>query len=127
MKIFGWFKKHFGIKSTNVGRRAFLAGVIALPFLKIPPPAVVAPVVSEWNPVLLSMIRRAMPNLIAYDICGVQPMTAPTGLIFGFRERYAEELKFPNHPRMPGNCYQFSQPNWVNEDHKYYQWSDPIV
>ncbi len=40
------------------------------------------------DPVLISMIRRAMPNLIAYDICGVQPMTGPTGLIFAMRARY---------------------------------------
>jgi len=35
-----------------------------------------------WDPILISLVRRAMPNLIAYDICGVQPMTGPTGLIF---------------------------------------------
>ena len=40
------------------------------------------------DPVLISMIRRAMPNLIAYDICGVQPMTGPTGLIFAMRPKY---------------------------------------
>ena len=37
--------------------------------------------VSNWDPILISLVRRAMPNLIAYDICGVQPMTGPTGLI----------------------------------------------
>jgi len=41
-----------------------------------------------YDPVLISLVRRAMPNLIAYDICGVQPMTAPTGLIFAMRSRY---------------------------------------
>ena len=35
-----------------------------------------------WDPILISLVRRAMPNLIAYDICGVQPMSGPTGLIF---------------------------------------------
>ena len=40
------------------------------------------------DPVLISMIRRAMPNLVAYDVCGVQPMTGPTGLIFAMRPRY---------------------------------------
>jgi len=40
-----------------------------------------------FDPVLISLIRRAMPNLIAYDICGVQPMTGPTGLIFAMRSR----------------------------------------
>lgn len=42
-----------------------------------------------FDPVLISLVRRAMPNLIAYDICGVQPMTAPTGLIFCMKARYA--------------------------------------
>ena len=41
-----------------------------------------------YDPVLISLIRRAAPNLIAYDICGVQPMTGPTGLIFAMRSRY---------------------------------------
>jgi FlaG/FlaF family flagellin (archaellin) len=41
-----------------------------------------------FDPVLISLIRRSMPNLIAYDICGVQPMTGPTGLIFAMRSRY---------------------------------------
>lgn len=45
--------------------------------------------VAGYDPVLISLIRRAMPNLIAYDICGVQPMTGPTGLIFAIRSRYA--------------------------------------
>src|SRR6185312_12922212 len=40
-----------------------------------------------FDPVLISLVRRAMPNLIAYDICGVQPMTGPTGLIFAMRSR----------------------------------------
>ena len=40
-----------------------------------------------WDPILISLVRRSMPNLIAYDICGVQPMTGPTGLIFAMRAR----------------------------------------
>jgi len=44
--------------------------------------------VSGYDPVLISLVRRAMPNLLAYDICGVQPMTAPTGLIFAMRANY---------------------------------------
>jgi len=43
---------------------------------------------SNWNPVLIALVRRAMPNLMAYDICGVQPMTGPTGLIFAMKSRY---------------------------------------
>jgi hypothetical protein len=41
-----------------------------------------------FDPVLISLIRRAMPNLMAYDICGVQPMSGPTGLIFAMRAMY---------------------------------------
>ena len=44
--------------------------------------------VDIYDPVLISLVRRAAPNLIAYDICGVQPMTGPTGLIFAMRSRY---------------------------------------
>ena len=44
--------------------------------------------VSNWDPILISLVRRAMPNLIAYDICGVQPMTGPTGLIFAMRSSF---------------------------------------
>jgi len=47
--------------------------------------------VDNWDPVLISLVRRAMPNLIAYDICGVQPMTGPTGLIFAMKSRYATQ------------------------------------
>ncbi len=42
----------------------------------------------NWNPILISLVRRAMPNLMAYDICGVQPMTGPTGLIFAMKSKY---------------------------------------
>ena len=44
--------------------------------------------ISNWDPILISLVRRAMPNLIAYDIAGVQPMTGPTGLIFAMRSRF---------------------------------------
>ena len=44
--------------------------------------------VNNWNPVLIALVRRAMPNLMAYDICGVQPMSGPTGLIFAMKSRY---------------------------------------
>ena len=44
--------------------------------------------IATFDPVLISLVRRAMPNLIAYDICGVQPMTGPTGLIFAMRAQY---------------------------------------
>ena len=41
-----------------------------------------------YDPILISLVRRAMPNLMAYDVCGVQPMTGPTGLIFAMRAKY---------------------------------------
>ena len=44
--------------------------------------------IGSYDPILISLVRRALPNLIAYDICGVQPMTGPTGLIFAMRSRY---------------------------------------
>jgi len=44
--------------------------------------------VANFDPVLISLVRRAMPNLIAYDVCGVQPMTGPTGLIFAMKSNY---------------------------------------
>ena len=43
---------------------------------------------ANWNPVLIALVRRAMPNLMAYDLCGVQPMTGPTGLIFAMKSKY---------------------------------------
>ena len=47
--------------------------------------------VAGFNPVLISLVRRAMPNLIAYDIAGVQPMTGPTGLIFAMKSKYSTQ------------------------------------
>jgi hypothetical protein len=47
--------------------------------------------VAGYDPVLISLVRRAMPQLIAYDICGVQPMTQPTGLIFAMKSRYSSQ------------------------------------
>ena len=44
-----------------------------------------------FDPVLISLVRRSMPNLIAYDICGVQPMSGPTGLIFAMRPRFSRQ------------------------------------
>ncbi len=45
--------------------------------------------VTGFDPILIGLVRRALPNLMAYDICGVQPMTGPTGLIFAMRSVYA--------------------------------------
>ena len=47
--------------------------------------------VAGFDPVLISLIRRAMPNLVAYDLAGVQPMSGPTGLIFAMRSRFTNQ------------------------------------
>jgi len=47
--------------------------------------------VAGFDPILISLVRRSLPNLIAYDICGVQPMTGPTGLIFAMRTKYSSQ------------------------------------
>ena len=44
--------------------------------------------IDKWDPILISLVRRAMPNMMAYDVCGVQPMTGPTGLIFAMKSRF---------------------------------------
>jgi len=57
--------------------------------------------IDTWDPILISLIRRAMPNLIAYDVCGVQPMSGPTGLIFAMKSRYTDQTgteAFVNQP-----------------------------
>ena len=46
--------------------------------------------VAHFDPVLISLVRRAMPNLIAYDVCGVQPMSGPTGLIFAMKAKFQD-------------------------------------
>ena len=51
-------------------------------------PANVTGNVGKYDPILISLVRRAMPNLVAYDLCGVQPMTGPTGLIFAMRPKF---------------------------------------
>ena len=66
--------------NTNSGANAgFSAGATA------------AGPVAGFDPVLISLIRRSMPNLVAYDLAGVQPMTGPTGLIFAMRSRYTNQ------------------------------------
>jgi len=47
--------------------------------------------VAGFDPIIISLVRRSLPNLIAYDVCGVQPMTGPTGLIFAMRTRYKDQ------------------------------------
>jgi len=47
--------------------------------------------IATFSPILISLVRRAMPNLLAYDICGVQPMSGPTGLIFAMRSNFGSD------------------------------------
>lgn len=54
-----------------------------------------------WSPILMSMVRRIAPRLIAYDVCGVQPMSGPTGLIFALKARYATGAGIQNDPANP--------------------------
>ena len=44
--------------------------------------------IANWDPIMISLVRRSMPHLMAYDVCGVQPMTGPTGLIFAMKSKY---------------------------------------
>jgi hypothetical protein len=46
--------------------------------------------IDTWDPILISLVRRSMPQMIAYDVCGVQPMTGPTGLIFAMKSQYVD-------------------------------------
>ena len=56
----------------------------------------------QWvDPVLISLVRRTMPKLLAYDVCGVQPMTSPVGLIFAMRSQYGS----PGELQAPGGSY----------------------
>lgn len=47
--------------------------------------------IDRYDPIMIGLVRRSMPNLMAYDVCGVQPMTGPTGLIFAMRSTYGAE------------------------------------
>ena len=62
--------------------------------------------ISNWDPILISLVRRAMPNLVAYDICGVQPMTGPTGLIFAMKARYND---YPTEDRLDNSEALFGE------------------
>jgi len=64
--------------------------------------------VRGYDPILISLVRRAMPNLMAYDICGVQPMTAPTGLIFAMRAKYGDSSSVSTNLN---NEAQFQEPD----------------
>jgi hypothetical protein len=68
--------------------------------------------VSGYDPVLISLVRRAMPNLMAYDICGVQPMTAPTGLIFAMRAQYQTGGTYGAGSSYMEAMFQEPSPSW---------------
>ena len=70
--------------TNNTGSTATVAGLSADSTASGP--------MAGFDPVLISLIRRAMPNLVAYDVAGVQPMSGPTGLIFAMRSRYKTNL-----------------------------------
>jgi hypothetical protein len=76
LQLFWKTKKKHCVKSAD--KQHFLAET----------PANVTTSAANWDPVLISLVRRAMPNMIAYDLCGVQPMSGPTGLIFAMKSRY---------------------------------------
>ena len=71
-------------KAINEARAAMSGGFLG----EAAPTNATGNAIDNFDPVLISLVRRAMPNLIAYDVCGVQPMTGPTGLIFAMRARY---------------------------------------
>ena len=70
--------------------------------------------IDTFDPVLISLVRRAMPNLIAYDICGVQPMTGPTGLIFAMRSKYNNQGNGTSASSFTGNQANETFYNEVN-------------
>lgn len=61
--------------------------------------------INNYDPVLITLVRRAMPNLIAYDVAGVQPMTGPTGLIFAMRARYTNQTGSEAFYQEPDSSY----------------------
>ena len=84
----------------------------------VAPTAAASGALQYADPVMISMIRRTMPNLMAFDILGVQPMTGPTGLIFAMKSNYStqggtealhdEAFKSP----FPGTALPFTSDYW---------------
>ena len=64
-----------------------------------------------FDPVLISLIRRSMPNLVAYDLAGVQPMTGPTGLIFAMRSRFTSQSGEEALFNEPNTCLLYTSPS----------------
>lgn len=88
---------------------------------------------ANWDPILISLVRRAMPNLIAYDICGVQPMTGPTGLIFALRSRYqgqkGDEALFQEASTKFGGAGStaYNRTNVSGQDTSFATSTDPVT
>lgn len=79
-------------KSSSFGGRTLLAeGGVPVNAMGSSSSTAGAGAIDTFDPVLISLVRRAAPQMIAYDICGVQPMTGPTGLIFAMRSRYSNQ------------------------------------
>ena len=70
--------------------------------------------IAGFDPVLISLVRRAMPQLIAYDVCGVQPMTGPTGLIFAMKARYMSQTGNEALHNEADTDFSGAQPTAVN-------------
>jgi hypothetical protein len=80
-------------ESAGMGAQQFLVseGAVPVNFMGASSSTAGSGGIDTFDPILISLVRRAMPNLIAYDICGVQPMTGPTGLIFALRSRQSNQ------------------------------------
>jgi len=85
--ISDWYKKQVTAAILENQEQAMISENSQGSFLS-ETPANATGSVSNWDPVLISLVRRAMPNLMAYDVCGVQPMSGPTGLIFAMKSQY---------------------------------------
>ena len=80
--------------------------------------------VAGFDPVLISLIRRSMPNLVAYDLAGVQPMNGPTGLIFAMRSRYNNQSGTEAFFNEPDTSWSGQDSGFDNESGLYVEGSD---
>ena len=71
--------------------------------------------VAGFDPVLISLIRRSMPNLVAYDLAGVQPMSGPTGLIFAMRSRFTSQSGAEALFNEPDTAFSAQHPDGGND------------
>ena len=80
--------------------------------------------VAGFDPVLISLIRRSMPNLVAYDLAGVQPMNGPTGLIFAMRSRYGNQSGTEAFFNEPDTSWSGQDSGFDNETGLYVEGSE---